>query len=140
MSRSQCVQNMIGLILSDTGRRPEAEQVELRYRVDHPLSVFMDFPLMRLRHANTGWEFARSLLSIGLIAPAGDGDVQVLPGANESQVNVILCRPGVFCEIQLSTWSVRRFLRKSYDLVPRGAERIDVDAALARVLDGGASC
>jgi hypothetical protein len=78
------------------------------------------------------WTLARALLRQGLTRPAGLGAVQVFP--HRGAVAVGLYGPGV-----LTLYTARRrdlggFLTATYLVVPDGEERVDVDAAIARVL------
>lgn len=85
------------------------------------------------------WVFARDLLARGLCGNTGWGDVRVA------------CTDGRWVHITLRsheegvadlTFLLRRvavslFLKLTYRVVPRGAEKPDVDRAIAAILAGG---
>ena len=86
------------------------------------------------------WTFARDLLARGTNEPAGLGDVHVWPALDGQGAAITVLElqsdEGAFTA-QARTGEVRSFLRRSYDLVPAGAEtaQIDLDAELAELLE-----
>jgi hypothetical protein len=118
------------LVVSDADAVPLA--VRCQYRRSSPLAVSLVF-------ASDGrevdWIFARELLSAGLEAPAGDGDVHVWPSA-AGGVLFSLTSPDGQAVLQGSTAELRAFLADAYAVVPPGCERLEesLDAALAEIL------
>lgn len=82
------------------------------------------------------WTFARDLLVDGQYEPVGDGDVHVWPclsPCGEAVVIVELDSPAGETLLQFPTRAVQDFVYASLDVVPRGAESVDVDAWLANL-------
>jgi hypothetical protein len=83
------------------------------------------------------WTFARELLIEGQYEPTGDGDVHVWPclsACGEAVVIVELCSPFGETLLQFPTRSVQEFVYAVLEAVPAGAEHIDVDAWLEKLL------
>ncbi|WP_338703061.1 SsgA family sporulation/cell division regulator [Streptomyces sp. Q6] len=106
--------------------------VTLRYSCDDPLAIRLCFPAeVTLTGAGVTWAFARTLLGDGLRAPTGSGDVHVWP-CGRARTVVELHAPEGLAVVQFDTSALRRFLRRSYALVPAGGE--DVTAVVDRAL------
>ncbi|MCU1691940.1 MAG: regulator [Frankiales bacterium] len=78
------------------------------------------------------WLFSRSLLTEGLLAPAGEGDVRVRVVGREVAVEL-----AGSASVLLPLEGLVEFLAASYDVVPTGAEELDpevVERELARLL------
>ncbi|MQY14528.1 Sporulation-specific cell division protein SsgB [Streptomyces sp. RB5] len=83
------------------------------------------------------WVFARSLLAEGMRRPSGVGRVLVNPPhrCHRDSVRIVVRSAHRAALIEVRTTDVREFLRRSYALVPDGKEYIDVDGALAVLMD-----
>lgn len=78
------------------------------------------------------WLFSRSLLTEGLLAPSGQGDVQVRVDGHD--VSIALAGSA---EVLLPLEGMVEFLADSYEVVPTGAESLAgsvLDEELARLL------
>ncbi|GGR30593.1 SsgA family sporulation/cell division regulator [Streptomyces netropsis] len=113
-----------------------AVPARLRYERSDPFAVHIAFPpAASLDGAEVEWTFARELLATGLNTSTGCGDVQVWPCGADRTVLEFHAREGV-AMVQLDTAELRRFLGRSYELVPAGTEagHLDVDSDLAALL------
>lgn len=117
--------------LSGATRQLEAE---LAYDAEDPFAVTMTF---RTRSGDVPWVFHRELLLNGMSNPAGDGDVRISPSID------IDGRAVTMIELQSNTGSfvaqartpeVYEFVTGTLNLVPLGAEVIDVDAMIDTLL------
>lgn len=78
------------------------------------------------------WVFCRSLLTDGLLAPVGDGDVRVRVEGREVSIEL-----AGSATVLLPLDGMVEFLADSYEVVPTGAESLalaDLDSALERLL------
>jgi Streptomyces sporulation and cell division protein, SsgA len=119
---------------------PRAEvllDASLRYDRDDPYAVHLSFP------TSPGWDpiewiFARSLVSDGLTAPAGDGDVRIWPFREDRSgpVYVELCSPSGRALFAVPRPVLAGFVARCHALVPPGAEAeyLDLDAELDLLL------
>jgi hypothetical protein len=123
---------------------------QIRYDCADPYAVTMAF------HAGgTGaveWTFARQLLSDGIVAVTGEGDVRVWPASPSAAIDPAVdpaVDPAYVC-LSLSSPSgaalfeapfaeLLEFLIRTYALVPTGVEsdHVDLDAELALLLWSG---
>ncbi|MBT2384711.1 SsgA family sporulation/cell division regulator [Streptomyces sp. ISL-11] len=113
-----------------------AVPAQLRYQRSDPFAVHIAFPPgASLDGADVQWGFARELLACGLNSPAGGGDVHVWPCGPDRTVLEFHAREGV-AMVQIDTVELRRFLARSYALVPAGSEtgHLDLDGDLAALL------
>jgi hypothetical protein len=98
--------------------------VVLRYDANDPLAVHAAFAAeASLDGTPTVWTFARELLDEGLRAPAGTGDVHIWP-CGRAQTVMELHSPDGLALVQFDTAVLRRFLRRSYTVVPAGHESL----------------
>ncbi|MEU8913815.1 spore wall synthesis regulator SsgD [Streptomyces nigrescens] len=105
-----------------TAPGPHAVPAVLHYQPADPLAVRMSFPPeISLDGSAVDWAFARELLDEGLRVPAGRGDVRVRPSGPDRTVMEFHADEGI-AMVQLKTADVRRFLARSYEAVPAGAE------------------
>lgn len=105
----------------------------LRYTATDPLAVHVDFPPEAcLQGEAVTWTFGRALLAEGLRGSAGSGDVQIWPCGRFRTVMEFHSPLGLAL-LQFDTAALRRFLLRSYAVVPAGRE--DVGAAVDRGLD-----
>ncbi|KUJ70767.1 regulator [Streptomyces albus subsp. albus] len=117
---------------------PEARAIpaSLRYTRNDPFAVRVSFPpAASLDGSEVEWVFGRELLTGGLRGPAGQGDVHVWPCGLERTVLEFHAPEGM-AMVQFDTGDLRRFLRRSYELVPRGCEarHLDLDDDLSALL------
>ena len=88
------------------------------------------------------WTFARQLLTDGVRAPVGQGDVQVWPSTSNdasTEANVVclaLSSPSGKALFEIPVSELVEFLTMTYAAVPTGSEsdHVDVDAELAVLL------
>jgi hypothetical protein len=84
------------------------------------------------------WTFARQLLTDGVRAPVGQGDVQVWPSAtdDDSVVCLSLSSPSGKALFEIPVSELVEFLTMTYAAVPTGSEsdHVDVDGELAVLL------
>ncbi|MCX5206231.1 SsgA family sporulation/cell division regulator [Streptomyces sp. NBC_00237] len=127
------------LITSEQPEQPEqleqyetAVPVVLHYDANDPLAVRATFAAeASLDGTPVSWTFARELLNAGLRAPSGSGDVHIWP-CGRAQVVVELHSPDGLALVQFDTAVLRRFLLRSYAIVPAGHE--DLGPGLERGL------
>ncbi|MGY0020669.1 SsgA family sporulation/cell division regulator [Streptomyces sp. cg35] len=125
------------LVTAEGPGGPErALTVTLRYSSADPLAIRLVFPAAAtLAGAEVTWAFSRALLDEGLRTPTGTGDVHVWP-CGRARTVVELHAPEGLAVVQFDTSALRRFLRRSYALVPAGDEDVTavVDRAIAALL------
>ncbi|MGB0099123.1 MAG: SsgA family sporulation/cell division regulator, partial [Nocardioides sp.] len=76
------------------------------------------------------WAVGRDLLRQGATEPAGDGDVRLFPSIDDigrAAVIMELCSPAGRLVTQLPTSDLVEFLDRSFEMVPVGAETVDLD-------------
>lgn len=113
-----------------------AISTHLRYEPADPFAVRIAFPAAAsLDGADVEWTFARDLLASGLYGPTGDGNVHVWGCGPEHTIVEFHADEGM-AMVRFDSHDLRRFLTRSYRLVPKGSEErhLDVDAELAALL------
>ena len=138
-TRPTTVSSELHLRLVVPGAASLPVRADLRYDVSDPYAVQVSF---HTGNAASGdvvqWTFARQLLSDGVSAPAGEGDVQVWPSssAGASVVCLSLSSPSGRALFEVPLAELAEFLGKTYVAVPTGSEgaHVDVDAELALLL------
>ncbi|WP_051165852.1 SsgA family sporulation/cell division regulator [Amycolatopsis orientalis] len=128
----QVVRATIIFGLRTFGSVPLPVRADLEYDPADPFAVSVGY------HAGGGvvrWLFGRDLLADGLLAPAGDGDVQVRPAADDSRVLVELNAPDGSAVLEAAANEIADFLDRTYDEVPVGSEDrcFDFDEELAKL-------
>jgi hypothetical protein len=114
-------------------------RADLSYDARDPYALTVSF------HTGSGptadvveWTFARQLLTDGVTAPAGQGDVRVWPGTTEGSpvVCLSLSSPSGKALFEVPVPELVEFLTMTYTAVPTGTEsqHVDVDAELALLL------
>lgn len=107
---------------------------ELAYDAKDPFAVTMTF---RTRSGDVPWVFHRELLLGGMSDPAGEGDVRISPSIDlEGRAVTVIelhSNTGSFVA-QTRTPEVARFVERTLEIVPLGAETIDVDAMIDTLL------
>lgn len=139
-TRPTLVNSELQLRLVVPGAASLPVRADLDYDVTDPYAVSVAF------HTGSGptggdvvqWTFARQLLSDGVSAPAGEGDVQVWPSTSggASVVCLSLSSPSGRALFEVPLGSLVEFLGRTYQAVPTGGEsdHVDVDAELALLL------
>lgn len=110
-------------------------QVELRYDTRDPYAVIAAFRTGRAGWVE--WVFSRDLLSDGLLAEAGDGDVRIRPATDNPEVVVVeLSSPSGHAMFEAAAEELAEFLDRTYDVVLPGNEHlwVNVDDALAHLM------
>lgn len=82
------------------------------------------------------WVFARDLLKAGLDEVSGYGDVTVMPDVDPDtdRWGVMLSSPDGVCLVRVSgRAAARRWLARTYTLVPAGAELVPVNTWLRKM-------
>lgn len=139
--RTTSVTTQLQLRLVVPGSASLPVRAGLRYDVSDPYAVSVAF------HTGGGsdsdsvqWTFARSLLTEGVTAPVGDGDVQVWPSRSGGSpvVCLSLSSPSGKALFEVPLPDLAGFLGQTYAAVPTGCEsdHVDVDAELALLLWG----
>ena len=86
------------------------------------------------------WTFARGLLAAALYRAEGIGDVRAWPSQTDSSgektMNIELGPPGECARFKARTAGIKRFLERTYELVPSGKEPafLNLDAELIELL------
>ena len=110
----------------------------LRYSADDPWAVTVTFQTGGEGDGIVEWMFARQLLTDGVAAPVGEGDVRVWPEvhAGERVVNLAMASPSGSALFEIDRDDLVGFLQQTYLAVPPGSESqvVDLDAELARML------
>jgi sporulation and cell division protein SsgA len=114
---------------------PVPVHVELRYDTRDPYAVVAAFRTGRAGWVE--WVFSRDLLADGLLADAGEGDVQIRPAVDDPEVVIFeLSSPSGHAVFETSAYRLADFLDRSYDIVVPGAEILwlDFDNAVEHLL------
>ena len=118
--------------------RMETLPATLQYDRRDPFAVRMAFPApATLEGTEVAWEFSRELLSAGMDAPAGVGDVRIRPFGYDRTVLEFHAAEGI-AMVHVRTGELRRFLQRAQALVAPGDEHryLDLDRSLADLLGG----
>jgi hypothetical protein len=106
----------------------------------YPADAYAVTATFRTPGGDVVWTFARELLTTGLTAPAGDGDVHVWPCLDASGRAVVIIElnsPDGELLVQAPTKDVYRFVNRTLAAVPAGSEGdfIDVDLLILQLLE-----
>ncbi|MEK8145771.1 SsgA family sporulation/cell division regulator [Streptomyces sp. M10(2022)] len=118
--------------------RMETLPATLQYDRGNPFAVRMAFPApATLEGTEVSWEFSRELLTAGMEASSGVGDVRVRPFGYERTVLEFHATEGI-AMVHVRTAELRRFLKRAHELVPAGEEYrfLDLDRDLTDLLGG----
>jgi len=121
----------------DTGDDGLLLRATLRYDPADPFAVQATF---WTGEESVSWVLARDLLSDGLLAHAGVGDVRVWPQARQDGdpglVLVELTSPDGQATLAVDATDLGAFLLRTFEVVPQGCETdfLDLDNVLARLL------
>jgi hypothetical protein len=139
-SRPSTVTSDLQLRLVVPGSSAMPVRAGMRFDVTDPYAVTVAFHT----GPNSGsgdvveWTFARQLLTDGVSAPVGEGDVQVWPSSSNGQpiVCLALSSPSGKALFEVPLPELVDFLGSTYAAVPTGGESayVDVDAELALLL------
>lgn len=124
-----------GGLISSEGRVRDITAV-LRYQRDDPLAVRVCFPpRASIGGADVAWVFGRDLLADAVEGPAGHGDVRLRPVGRGMTVLELHASIGTAL-VRMETADLRRFLHRSYLMVPPGLEHLylGLDDDLAALL------
>lgn len=108
----------------------EPMNVDLHYRSDDPHAVTMRF---QARDQESIWLVGRELLSDGLLAPTGIGDVRLRPDHGDVLVLELFTEDS-HAVFHLSADELGRFLDSTYAVVPAGQEVLDFELLLKDLL------
>ena len=123
----------LGAVLRVPGLADVVLPALLRYSAADPFAVRLVLLLSQDEGADgdgpesVEWLFSRSLLTEGLLAPAGEGDVQVRVVGRDVEVKL-----AGSAAVLLPLRGLVEFLADSYEVVPTGSE--SADAALEQEL------
>jgi len=110
----------------------------LRYDVIDPWAVRVAFQTGGEGDGIVEWMFARQLLTDGVAAAVGEGDVRVWPSLHggERVVNLAMASPSGSALFEIDRDALVEFLQQTYLAVPTGAEEevVDIDAEIAILL------
>ncbi|MFP5219956.1 MAG: SsgA family sporulation/cell division regulator [Actinomycetes bacterium] len=115
-------------------------RASMRYDVTDPYAVTVAFYTGSSDTSGdvVEWTFARQLLTDGVSAPVGEGDVQVWPSSSSGSpvVCLALSSPSGKALFEVPLPELVDFLGSTYAAVPTGGEgvHVDVDAELALLL------
>lgn len=108
----------------------------LHYDLSDPFAVRMTFPApATLEGVDVSWTFARELLTAGLSATRGEGDVRVRPYGWDRTVLEFRAPEGT-AVVHVRSDKIRTFLAATAELVPTGHEHLhlDLDHDLAQLM------
>jgi hypothetical protein len=135
-----CVDHVLDMELVSPVGEPVTVPTRLLYTSQDPLSVqFLFHDLLR---GPVPWVFARKLLTMGMLAPSGHGDVRIWPTGTgpEALMHLALSSPDGYAHMTASLTAVEHWLCRTYQLVPasRETEALDLETHLNRFLDEAA--
>lgn len=111
---------------------------DLRYSASDPWAVTVAFQTGGEGDGVVEWMFARQLLTEGVAAPVGEGDVRVWPSfhGRDRVVNLAMASPSGAALFEIDRDDLVTFLQQTYLAVPTGSEGavVDLDAELAQLL------
>ena len=145
MNSSTTVSAELGLRLVAAEQTVVPLVASLHYSGGDPYAIRMAFHVGA--EDPVEWIFARDLLADGLMAPEGDGDVQIWPSSPAlgpdgqtqgplSVLNVKLSSPFGEAHFEAPAEAIANFLDRTYRIVQMGKESevIDIDAELNGLL------
>lgn len=144
MSRIATVRTELELRLVVPGGPSLPVLADLRYAADDPWAVRVAFQTGAQGEDGSGdgiveWMFARQLLTDGIAATVGEGDIRVWPAmaGGERVVNLAMASPSGSALFEIDRDELVEFLQQTYLAVPTGSEEdaIDLDAELALLLE-----
>ena len=140
MTRIATVRTELELRLVVPGGPSLPVLADLRYSADDPWAVRVAFQTRVEGDGVVEWMFARQLLTDGISATAGEGDIRVWPATSggERVINLAMASPSGSALFEIDRDEVVEFLQQTYLAVPTGSEGevVDIDAELALLLQG----
>ena len=137
MSQFTPISTNLTLSLVVPGDDPLPVDATLEYDVTDPFAVHL---VIAAGEGLVRWSFSRELLIEGVKAPAGDGDVRIIPvgGQGERHVRVVLSSPDGAATLEAPLAEMVEFLTSTYASVPSGTESdlLDIDALIGQLLAG----
>ena len=110
----------------------------LGYAASDPWAVRVAFQTGGEGDGIVEWMFARQLLTDGVAAACGEGDVRVWPAlhGDDRVVNLAMASPSGSALFEIDRDELVEFLQQTYVAVPTGLEGgvVDLDAELALLL------
>jgi hypothetical protein len=135
MSHFATISTTVNLSLVVPGDEPLPVDATLEYDVTDPFAVHL---IIAAGDVPVRWSFARDLLIDGVKAPAGEGDVRIIPvgGRAERRVRVVLTSPDGAATLEAPLAEMVQFLSATYVAVPSGSEAdlLDIDALIAQLI------
>jgi hypothetical protein len=135
MSLPAQIHTALTLSLVVPGDDPLPVDATLSYDAADPYAVHLD---IAAGEGVVRWSFARELLTAGVDAPSGEGDVRIIPvaGRDGRRVRIQLSSPDGAAILEAPLTEMVEFLGATFDAVPTGTEsdHFDVDALLAGLL------
>lgn len=126
----------VGMEVLLPGHGVQDVPVVLRYDPADPYAVVAEFHLVAGQ--GVAWVFARDLVSRGLHAAAGEGDVRIRPCAfrGVAGASIALVSPDGEALVRASARDLEEFLRRTHLVCPPGSEgrHLDVDGDLSGIL------
>jgi Streptomyces sporulation and cell division protein, SsgA len=114
-------------------------EADFGYDPDDPFAIRAEFTLTE-GEAPVVWIFARDLITAGLEAPAGQGDVALWPSQSRGEpvVCLALSSPGGQALLECRREDLEGFLEQTLCTVAAGDEsrHLDVDTPIDRLLEG----
>ena len=146
MTGAPTVSSVLELRLVVPGGPSVPLRADLRYAADDPWAVRVIFQLGAQGgpgpegDGDVEWLFARQLLTDGVDATVGEGDVRVWPSivAADRVVHLAMASPSGSALFELGRAALMAFLQQTYLAVPAGTEAdvVDLDAELSLLLPG----
>lgn len=125
----------VALNLVVPGDETLALQARLRYQPNDPYAVEATF---RAGAESIAWVLSRELLSAGLRAPSGEGDVRAWPASVDGADLVMIQLRSAQGNATLGAQAraLAGFLARTYELVPRGQEtrHLELDDVVEQLL------
>jgi hypothetical protein len=137
MSQYAPISSALNLSLVVPGDEPLPVDATLEYDVTDPFAVHL---LIAAGEGMVRWSFSRELFTEGVKAPAGEGDVRIIPvgGRAERRIRVVLTSPDGAATLEAPLAEMVEFLTATYAAIPSGSESdlLDIDALVAQLLAG----
>lgn len=141
MNSGSMVSAELSIRLVAPGKRAVPLTAGLFYTARNPYAVRIAFFVGRGERVE--WTFARDLLTTGLERAAGLGDVRVWPSRGPGLgfrpvLHLRVSSPEGAAQFEVPAREVRKFLSRTYEIVPEDAEgrHLDLDAGLKCLLGG----
>jgi hypothetical protein len=115
-------------LLTAAGSHPVA--VCMRYDTADPYAVALVFQVQNSQPVE--WFLARDLLDTGMRQDSGEMDVRIEPLG--STIRIILSAPSGRAVFDASRSDLELFLAETFGLVPLGAEQIDIDSEILKLV------